>query len=678
MANHLAGETSPYLLQHADNPVDWYPWGEQALALARRENKPILLSIGYSTCHWCHVMAQECFEDAGIAALLNRHFVNIKVDREERPDLDQIYQSAHQFLTGRGGGWPLNMFLTPDQVPFFGGTYFPKTPRYNLPGFTELIPLIAQSYLEKQAEIGQLRLSLDEALAAMQPDEAAEGNLDASPLAGALRYLKQAYDPVNGGFGKAPKFPRPMDLEFLLRRYAASGDHDVLRMARDTLRAMARGGIFDQLGGGFCRYSVDDRWAIPHFEKMLYDNGQLLSLYSDAWLATGDPLFRQVVEDTCAWVLREMQAPEGGYYSALDADSEHVEGKFYVWDRDEVAALLTPEEYRVAAPAYGFDLPPNFEGQHWNPILARELASFVAEQELGAAEALLASARHKLFAAREQRIRPGRDEKILSSWNALMIKGMARAGRVFGNPAWLASARRSLDFIRREMWRDGRLLASHKDGLSQFNAYLDDYAFLLDALLETMQAEVRADDVAWARALADVLLASFEDPEKGGFYFTSHDHENLLCRMKPGHDNATPSGNGVASHALPRLGHIVGEVRYLAAAERAIRLFHAAASSQSAGYISLLAALEECLLPPLIVVLRGRGAEEWLRKLNGHYFPRAIVLAVPAGIIGLPDALNKPEPAHVNAWVCSGVSCLSAIDTFPALLQVCSNTENII
>ncbi len=379
MTNRLATEPSPYLLQHADNPVDWYPWGPEALEKARRENKPILLSIGYSACHWCHVMAHDCFEDAEVAAVMNRLFVNVKVDREERPDLDQIYQSAHQLLTQRGGGWPLTMFLTPDQTPFYAGTYFPKTPRYQLPGFMELMENIARAWHERRGDVLAQTEAVRNALAQQQPAPGAQQALSDAPFADAVRDLSANFDPKWGGFSRAPKFPRPGELHFLLREYARNGQEVVRDMALFSLDKMASGGVRDQIGGGFCRYSVDEQWAIPHFEKMLYDNGPLLHLYADSWALTGDPLFKETAEDIVAWLLREMRAPEGGFYSAIDADSEGHEGKFYVWTPDEVRALLSDEEYAVAAPLYGFDRPPNFENASWNPILAQPLDSIATK-----------------------------------------------------------------------------------------------------------------------------------------------------------------------------------------------------------------------------------------------------------------------------------------------------------
>jgi hypothetical protein len=680
MPNRLAGETSPYLQQHAENPVDWRPWGEEALTLAKREGKPILLSIGYSACHWCHVMAHESFEDAEVAAVMNRLFVNIKVDREERPDLDQIYQTAHQMLTSRAGGWPLTMFLTPDGAPFFGGTYFPKAPRYGLPGFPDLCQRVAEAWRDKRADIEQQNGELLKALSAGAASRPLAGELSAAPLQLAVERAAQSYDPQFGGFGGAPKFPHPADLELLLRRHAATHDARCGEMALTTLRRMAEGGIYDQLGGGFCRYSVDERWAIPHFEKMLYDNGPLLRLYADAWRVSGEPMFLRVAEETAGWVMREMQSPEGGYYSSLDADSEHEEGKFYVWSREEVSRHTTAEEYAVVAAHYGLERPANFEGAHWHLLVALPLADVAGSlgKPLAECERLLASAREKLFATREQRIRPGRDDKILTSWNALMIEGMAHAGRVLGRDDLVASARRALDFIRRQMWQDGRLLATCKDGRAHLNAYLDDYACLLKAVLELLQAEFDGELLAFAEALGDALLAHFEDAA-GGFWFTSHDHEALIHRVKAGHDSAMPSGNGAAAFALQRLGHVTGETRFLEAADRTLRLYYPDMERQPGGFATLLAALDEAIAPPAVVVLRGPQGQltEWKRKISGHYWPWTLTLGLPAQAGRLPPALDKPVKDGVNAWVCSGVKCLEPIDDFSCLERVCKSPELI-
>jgi len=659
LSNRLSAETSPYLLQHAANPVHWQPWDEQALAHARREDKPILLSIGYSACHWCHVMAHESFEDDGLAAVMNRLFVNIKVDREERPDLDHIYQTAHQLLTQRNGGWPLTMFLAPDGTPYFGGTYFPKEPRYGLPGFADLCQRVADAFNQRRSDIETQNAELRRILAGTTPAaETTAGAFDRGPLAAAEQILARAYDPVHGGFGGAPKFPHPTDLAFLLRRE----DPALRQMALTTLTRMSEGGIYDQIGGGFCRYSVDERWEIPHFEKMLYDNGPLLALCADAWARTGDLLYARVAGETAAWVQREMQAANGGYYSSLDADSEGEEGRYYVWERSEVLRLLTPQESALAARRWGFEGAPNFENRHWH---ARIVAAVGAEEM-----PLLDGIRQKLFAARELRVRPARDEKVLTSWNALMIEGMAHAARVFRRDDWLISAQRAMDFIRDTLWQaddpppgrrgphgGGRLLATAKDGRARLDAYLDDHAFLLAALLELLQACYRAEDLGFAVELADTLLARFEDSEAGGFFFTAHDHEVLIQRPKTGHDNATPSGNGVAAFALQRLGHLLGETRYLDAAERTLRLYWSQLRHSPSGFGSLLHALEEALTPPSIIILRGPASQmaPWLTKLGAD--PRRMVLALPNGLPGLPPTLNKPESDHVNAWVCQGVNC---------------------
>jgi uncharacterized protein YyaL (SSP411 family) len=674
MPNRLARETSPYLQQHADNPVDWHPWSEEALRLARERDQPILLSVGYSACHWCHVMAHESFEDPEIAAVMNRDFINIKVDREERPDIDQIYQTAHHMLTQRAGGWPLTMFLTPDQKPFFGGTYFPKTARYNLPGFGELLERVAQVYREQREAIAAQNDEMVALLGRTVPGQApAAVALDAAPIAAALRDLKGMFDRQHGGLGGAPKFPHAAELELCLREGHLRGDRDAIEVVVVTLEKMARGGIYDQLGGGFCRYSVDAFWTIPHFEKMLYDNGPLLRLYADAFLLTGNPLFRHVCEDTAAWVMREMQSPQGGYYSSLDADSEHVEGKFYVWSREQVREALDEPEYAVATAVFGLDRAPNFEGEHWHLRIARAVASVAAEQGLdeAAARALLDAARRKLFEARERRVRPGRDEKILTSWNALMIQGMAHAAHVLDRPDWLASARRALDFTRATLWTEGRLLATYKDGRAHLNAYLDDHAFLLAALLEMLQADFRKIDVEFAVAIAEALLARFEDDEAGGFFFTSHDHEQLILRPKTGYDNATPSGNGVAALALQRLGHLVGDVRYLDAAQRALHLFLPQTERHPSGLSTLLMALAEHLRAPDVVVLRGprAAALPWQRALAARYAPAQLSVFVDPSLAGVPAALDKPLASAVNAWLCRGVNCLPPIADLSVLLH---------
>jgi uncharacterized protein YyaL (SSP411 family) len=656
--NRLAGETSPYLQQHAANPVDWYPWGAEALERAKREDKPILLSVGYSACHWCHVMAHESFEDAAVAAVMNRLFINVKVDREERPDLDQIYQSAHQMLAQRPGGWPLTMFLTPEGAPFFGGTYFPKQPRHGLPGFADLCERIAAIWRERRSEIEAQNAEVLKAFERTLPRPAAAGEFSADVIRAMLDNLRANFDAQLGGFGTAPKFPHPADLELCLRE----GERD---MALVTLERMCEGGIYDHLGGGFCRYSTDAQWMIPHFEKMLYDNGPLLGLLADAWLVSRSETFKRCAEETAAWLMREMQSPQGGYYSSLDADSEHVEGKFYVWDRGEVQALLSAQEYAAFSGRFGLDREPNFEGKHWH---LHGYAPLVGNA------ALVDSARAKLFAVREKRVRPGRDDKVLVSWNALAIRGMAHAGRVFARPAWIASARSALQFIRAQMWRDGRLLATYKDGRAHLNAYLDDYAFLIGALLELMQADFSPPDLDWAKALADVLLTEFEDPAHGGFFFTGASHERLFHRPKPGQDQAMPSGNAVAAWSLARLAIITEDPRYAQAAERTLRLFYPAMRDHPAGYAAMAAALAEQIAPPKLLVLRGRSPDlsRWRDELAAEYLPDGQVFAIPDAMPGVPPALDKPTRAErVNGWLCRGVICLPPISDFVQLKAAC-------
>lgn len=668
MSNRLATETSPYLLQHADNPVDWQPWSADALEQARRLDRPILLSIGYSACHWCHVMAHESFEDETTAALMNREFINIKVDREERPDLDQIYQSAHQLLTGRPGGWPLTMFLSPDGMPFFGGTYFPDQARHGLPSFSDLLAQVAAAYHTQRDAITQQNGALGNALAraATLDGVAPAGELHATPLQRSRDQLAAAYDETHGGFGDAPKFPHPTDLDFLLYRYRTAGELASRDMALITLRRMAEGGLYDQLGGGFCRYSTDARWQIPHFEKMLYDNGVLLGLYAQAWQIDADPLYQRVVDETAAWVMREMQSPAGGYYAALDADSEGEEGRYYVWDQDEPARLLDAGQLRVARRVYGLDGAPNFEGRAWHLCIRRPLAQVASELgwPLAQTGALLEQARARLFEARAGRVRPGLDDKLLTGWNALMIAGMARAARVFGRDDWLASARRALAFVREQLWRDGRLLAVSAGGAGRLNAYLDDHAYLIEALIELMQGRFDPDDLGFARALADALLESHEDGGEGGFFFTRHDHEALIQRPKPLHDNAMASGNGVAARALLRLGHLTGDARYLAAGERVVRWAWPVLETRPEGCASLVQALAEVLNPPTVVVVRGAAdaLAEWQAALRGRHMPDTLCLYIAEGLENLPAVLDKPRRERVNAWVCRGVNCLSPLD----------------
>jgi len=666
--NRLAAETSPYLRQHADNPVDWYPWGGEALRAAKQGDKPILLSIGYSACHWCHVMAHESFEDPDTAALMNELFVNIKVDREERPDLDKIYQLAQQLITHGSGGWPLTMFLTPDdQTPFFGGTYFPKEPRYGMPAFSDLLRRVAEYYRNHTAEIAEQNAQLKHAFTALglaaAPGEVA---LDESPLREARAALERSFDSRFGGFSQAPKFPHPSSVERCMRHWygtstESSPDLKALYMASLTLTRMAEGGIYDQLAGGFSRYSVDGEWMIPHFEKMLYDNAQLLCEFSRASQATGEALFTRIAGETADWVLRDMRAPHGGFFSSLDADSEGHEGKFYVWTPSEVQALLTPQEYAAFSRRFGLDRGANFEGK-WHLHIDDSIDAIAAElgEPAQSVAALIGSARAKLLRVRGLRVWPARDEKILTAWNALMIKGLAIAARVLHRPELADAASAAVDFLRRFLWRDGRLLAAYKDGRAHLPAYLDDYAFLADALLELLQTRWRSSDLEFARQLAAVLLSQFEDDEAGGFFFTAADHERLIHRSKTYSDDALPSGNGVAASVLCRLGYLLGELPYLDAAGRTLRAGWPMLQQYPQAHMSLVNALEDFLASTQILIIRGDAAHaaRWAADLGARYAPNRMIFAVPRDAADLPAPLAaKRAAADTVAYVCTGMTC---------------------
>nr|VFK50224.1 MAG: hypothetical protein BECKTUN1418E_GA0071001_100161 [Candidatus Kentron sp. TUN]VFK51305.1 MAG: hypothetical protein BECKTUN1418F_GA0071002_100161 [Candidatus Kentron sp. TUN] len=682
--NALVGETSPYLLQHANNPVAWHPWNEAALAEARREDKPILLSIGYSACHWCHVMSHESFEDEATAKLMNKFFVNIKVDREERPDLDKIYQLAHQFLTQRPGGWPLTIFLAPDDhTPFFSGTYFPDQPRHGMPAFSEILKSVADAYRERRGDIKNQNQTVREALRKLMSDTPSNDSITSQPLDEAKAQLREEFDQKNGGFGDAPKFPHPTSLDYLLRHHglpAATGashktvsdEKNMVMAAAFTLGKMANGGIYDQIGGGFYRYSVDESWMIPHFEKMLYDNGLLLDLYADTWRITGNPLFQRVTLDTGDWVIREMQSPEGGYYSSLDADSEGKEGKFYAWSVKEIQELLTDDEYRVVRHRFGLDQPPNFEGESWHLHVVANAEQLTQDLDLEeiAVGRLLAQARTKLFLAREKRIHPHRDEKILTAWNGIMIKGMASAGRVLKESQFTRSAENALAFIRENLWQEGRLLATYKDGRAHLSAYLDDYVFMIGAVLELLRTRWRNEDLDFACQLAEVVLAQFEDRGAGGFFFTANDHESLIYRPKPIMDEALPAGNGIAVRVLGRLGHLLGDTRYLQAAERTLRMGWSAANQFPHAHTTLLSGVQEYLLPLQTIVLRGSGdpLNKWQERCQRDYAPRRLTFAIPSEVDTLPMALAERIPrGDVVAYLCEGHQCREPITEFREL-----------
>ena len=634
--NRLQDESSPYLLQHADNPVDWHAWGDEAFRLARAQDKPVLLSIGYSACHWCHVMAHESFEDPATAAVMNALFVNIKVDREERPDVDDIYMGAVQAIAGQGG-WPLTAFLTPDGRPFYGGTYYPKTPRFGMPSFTQLMHAINDAWrnrreqLEEQAD--NLRQSLRrDVIATGAPDDS---GLTREMLDAAADKLVQGMDRENGGFGDHPKFPNPISLEYLLRHHARTGDEDALRLVAFTLRQMAEGGIYDQVGGGFARYSVDAHWLVPHFEKMLYDNAQLSRVYLHAWQITGDRFFREIAEDICDYILREMTAPGGGFYSATDADSEGEEGKFFVWSIAEVREALDPlsEELpralEICIETFGMSEGGNFEGSNIL-YLPRPLEDAALELGMNLAELESALGRIKqcLYEARSERIPPGLDDKTLCSWNGLMLAALAEAARVLDRLDYLSAAREAGDFLLDSMLRDDdRLYRTHKDGRSKLNAYLEDYANLIDGLLELYQSTFDERYFVAARKLADAALRHFR-ADDGGFFDTSDDHETLIVRPRNLQDNVTPSGNGMMATQFLRLAAYTGDSRYDDAARTVLRkLSHVFPQVPQAFAQSLIAAdslVRGYAEVALVGELDKHETDEILRALRAPYRPNLI------------------------------------------------------
>ena len=663
MPNRLIDETSPYLLQHAHNPVDWYAWGEEALARARAEDRPILLSIGYSACHWCHVMERESFENPAIARLMNELFVNIKVDREERPDLDGIYMQAVQALTGHGG-WPMTVFLTPDGAPFYGGTYFPPEDRGHMPGFPRVLTGVAEAYRARRADVdknaAQLREMLQRKIVPPQT-----GPLTPALLDRALQGVIGSIDWAEGGFGGAPKFPQPMTLEFLLRQHVRTGSGQALRAVELTLDKMADGGIYDQLGGGFHRYAVDRIWLVPHFEKMLYDNAQLARVYLQAFLATGSPRYRQVVEETLEYVRREMTHPDGGFYSTQDADSEGEEGKFFVWTVEEVDALLGAEDGPLFRAFFDVTRAGNFE--HQNILHIAEPAEAVAErlgvtlERLGAA---IERGRGILHAAREERVHPGRDEKVLTAWNGMMMRAFAEAGAALERPDWVEVAARNADFVMRELWRDGRLLRTWKDGCAKLNGYLEDHACYADALVALYEATF---DLRWledARTIADVILDRFADTESGGFFDTASDHEQLVTRPKDIFDNATPSGTSVAVDMLSRLALLTGDERYRQAAEGVLTMFATIASEHPTSFGRLLCALDFAIGRPREIAIVGPFESEATRALRravfGRYLPNRVVAGSPGPADGdtIPLLQDRPlRDGRPTAYVCEGYVC---------------------
>ncbi len=727
--NRLIHETSPYLRQHAHNPVDWFAWGPDALERSKREDKPIFLSIGYSACHWCHVMEHESFEDPETAAVMNEHFVNIKVDREERPDLDHIYMTAVQMMT-RHGGWPMSVFLTPELEPFYGGTYFPPEPRYNMPSFRQILLSVADAWQNKRGEVTRSSAQLAGALAQMNQLTPGGDRLGLELIDRAINVLSRDFDPGYGGFGSAPKFPHPMDLKLCLRHWKRTGSRESLEMVELTLDHMARGGIYDHLAGGFHRYSTDERWLVPHFEKMLYDNALLTQVYIEAYQATGNVEFERVVRETLDYVLREMTSPEGGFYSTQDADSEGVEGKFFVWSPDEVEQVLGPQAAAEFCYVYDVSREGNWEDHN---ILNRPktLDQCARLLKVGAAELeqRLALSRNALFSVRSRRVLPGRDEKVLVSWNGLMIDAMARGFQVLGDVRYLEAASHAAEFILSKMWNQEEqasrgvgewgngggggsavltpsllhsstplLLHSYKDGRARFNAYLDDYATLIDCLVTLYESDFQTAWLSAALQLGEVMIEQFWDEAGGSFYYTGRDHETLITRVRDVHDSATPSGNSSAVGALLRLGKLTGRTDLVAKAERTLQSFAGVMAQQSRATGQMLLTLDSLMNHPVeFVIVAGDAPDSAtetanaLRMVRRQLIPNKVVAAPFSGMYdpaGGPSgnaitdqipvagecvvpllADRKAIDGKITVYVCENYSCQAPVVGLDALAE---------
>jgi uncharacterized protein YyaL (SSP411 family) len=670
--NRLINESSPYLRQHAHNPVDWYPWGPEAWEKARRENKPVLLSVGYSACHWCHVMERESFENSETARLMNQHFVNVKVDREERPDVDHIYMTAVQSLTGHGG-WPMTVFLTPEGKPFYGGTYFPPEDRHGLPGFPRLLASIAAVYREKPSEVEKNVAAVMERLAAAEAVRPGPAPPDAALPVTAAAALARAYDERYGGLGQAPKFPNTSAFDLFLRVHHRTGERAYLDMVTHTLRRMAEGGIYDQLGGGFHRYSVDRQWLVPHFEKMLYDNAQLVPLYLSAHLVTGDPFFARIAGETLDYVAREMRDPAGGFYSTQDADSEGEEGKFFVWEPGEIEDRLGEEIAEIVCRYWDISEEGNFEHRSiLHPTLTVEQLARLFRREPEEVGRLLDEARARLLAAREKRVKPARDEKILTAWNGLMISAFAKGAEVLGEERYERIALEAVGFVQNHLQRGDRLLSTYKDGVARLNGYLDDYAFFTAALLDVFEATQDRRHLDEAARLTDSLLKHFWDENAGGgFFFTSDDHEELIVRSKPAFDGSIPSGNSVAALNLLRLYHLTGRIPYLERADALFRLFANPMAEQPFGFANMIAAFDFAARSPLEIVLVGDRAAAGTRSLLKHirqtYVPnRSLVVLDPADPSPRPALLEGKGQVDRKAtvYVCHRRACSAPATTW--------------
>ncbi len=676
--NKLIHETSPYLLQHAHNPVHWYPWGDEAFEVARKEHKPILLSIGYSACHWCHVMAHESFENEEIAALMNLHFVSIKVDREERPDLDEIYMNAVQMLTGRGG-WPMTMFLTLEGKPFFGGTYFPPEDRHGGQGFPKVLKAVAQAFHERPEQVAKSVEQIIDGLSRLTHFTPSQRSFSFDTVLKSAESLSESYDHDHGGLGRAPKFPNVGVLELFLRHHRHSGERRFLEMVVHTLTQMAQGGIYDHLGGGFHRYSVDEKWLVPHFEKMLYDNAQLLGIYADAFRITQDPLFKGVVEEIADYLLREMFHPEGGFYSTQDADSEGEEGKFFVWERGEVMGVLGGEEGEIFCRIYDVGEVGNFEGKNiLHPTLTLEQAAKFFKKDPAEIHKILGQSRAKLLEVREKRIRPFRDEKILTSWNGLMLSGIAEACKVTDNVHLREAAQRTVEFFYKKMFQGGFLLHTYKDGQAKLRGYLDDYAFFAAGLLDLYEVLFEENLLQRAEQLAEVMIREFWDHDNGALFYTGRSHEPLISRTKPAFDASVPSGNSVATQLLLRLYHFTGKDDYLKKAEKVLRLYYDRMENQPFGLTAMLCALDFYIEGAKEVVFVGQRKDEAMRDLLGKfqsfYHPNRTLQVVEPG-----ESLGKISPllegksqiaGKPTVYVCQNSTCSAPVTEWEDLKRL--------
>ena len=679
--NTLIKETSPYLLQHAHNPVEWYPWGPEALERAKAEQKPIMLSFGYSACHWCHVMERESFENEDIAAIMNQNFINIKVDREERPDLDQIYQTVVQMFLGEGGGWPLNIFLTPEGKPFYGGTYFTPVDHHNLPSFPRVLLAVADAYKQKHEDIQKTTLQIINGLSQLNVFHSYKETISIEAVKEAAQSIAESFEPIYGGFGDAPKFPNTMTLSLLLRYNKITGDTTTLYHVKHTLKKMADGGIYDHLGGGFHRYSVDKEWLIPHFEKMMYDNSQLINLYLGAYQATGDEFFKDVAVKSLAYIRREMLSSEGGFYSTQDADIEGEEGKFFVWTPYEVMDILGEELGRIFCRYYDVTNHGNFEGKN---ILHTDISLEVIAEEFHKSpeevDHLLKNARQKMFLSREKRGKPFRDEKILTGWNALMISAVVKAYNILGDMDYLKMGRECTDFILRNLFKNNRLLSNYKDGAAKLNGYLDDYAFFAAALLDLYEATFESAYLEKANLITNIMLEQFWDESgDGGFYFTGDDHEPLITRTKSGYDHSIPSGNAIAAMDLLRLYHLMDSNDYLIKAEQILRLFYQPSQENPFGYASMFSALDFYLERPKEIMVSGKKesheAVEMLRQIHKLYLPNKTITFVDTKQTKkgrLPSILRGKtlKGDKLTVYVCHNFTCSMPVTEWADLKEL--------